>query len=103
MRNVIYAGLLVLGLAACGKADEALKELDAIKKTACECKDPACVEKAGIDGQISAWKSRHAQTKGSESQKGKADQMLKDIAGCVEKAQTPPTDAEDEKDQPAPK
>jgi len=96
MRNHwIIAAALVVGLAGCGKADEAIKELDAIKKTACECKDPACLAEKQVDKQVADWRHRHETTKGSQSQKDKCDAIQKEILACVEKAQAPADEPEE--------
>lgn len=79
------AAFLALG-AGCGKADEAIKELESIKKKACECKDAACAE--AVQKDFEAFLKKHENTKGSQSQAEKVGKIASEMSECLMKAAT---------------
>jgi hypothetical protein len=87
-KKTMIGGALVasLALAGCGKADEALKELEALKKDACACKDADCANK--VQEKFETWAKKHADTKGSQSQADKAGKIAEEISECMMKAMT---------------
>lgn len=74
--------LLVLAIAGCGKADDALKALEGVKAEACGCKptDAACQQAALT--KIADWHAKHDETPGAKSQSAKATAHLEEIVGC---------------------
>ena len=87
-KKMIVGGLLAasLALVGCGKADEALKELEALKKDSCACKDADCANKA--ETKFEEWTKKHADTKGSQAQADKAAKLAGEIQECIVKAMT---------------
>jgi|RhiMetdeSRZDD1v2_1073273.scaffolds.fasta_scaffold1611526_2 hypothetical protein len=75
-----------LSLAGCGKADEAVKELEGLKKRACECKDADCATKVQED--FTKFIEKHKDTKGSQSQADKVTKLATEMSECVAKAMT---------------
>jgi hypothetical protein len=84
MKRVVVA--LLVTFAGCGKADEAIKEMEAIKTDACACTDAACIADKKITDRIDAWKVDHKGTKGSTSQRDRAKTLLDEAAACAKKA-----------------
>lgn len=87
MKKLIIGGWLAAGLmfAGCGKADEALKDLDQMKTDACACKTADCATK--IEAKFEDWSKKNADTKGTSSQAEKAGKLISDISDCLMKAQ----------------
>jgi hypothetical protein len=96
-KKMIVGGALAGSLlfAGCGKADEALKELEALKKDACACKDADCANK--VQTKFEEWAKKHSDTKGSQSQADKAGKIAEEISECMVKAMTGDAPAEEEK------
>ena len=88
LKTIITGGALaaLLSLGACGKADEAVTELEALKKRACECKDADCATKVQED--FTKFIEKHKDTKGSQSQADKVTKLATDMSECVAKAMT---------------
>jgi hypothetical protein len=87
MKNLLIGGALAsaLMLGGCGKADEALKELESLKKEACACKDAECAAK--VQDKFGKFMEKHKETKGSESQAEKAGKIAEGMMECLVKAQ----------------
>jgi hypothetical protein len=86
MMGGALAGFLALGgLAACGKADEAIKDLEALKKRACECKTTECTDKVMND--FLELGKKHKETKGSDSQVEKFKKVFEQMQECIAKVQ----------------
>ena len=90
LKKMITGGALAAfltfgGLAGCGKADAALKDLEALKKKACECKDAKCAE--AVEKDFEKFMEKHKDTKGSESQVEKAGKLAGEMMSCLAKAQ----------------
>jgi hypothetical protein len=81
--GALAAFLTLGGLAACGKADEAIKDLEALKKRACECKDTACTDKVMND--FMELGKKHKDTKGSDSQVEKFKKVFEAMQECIAK------------------
>jgi hypothetical protein len=89
MKNLIIGGALAAFLslgAGCGKADEAIKDLEALKKRACECKDTECATKVQED--FDKFLEKHKDTKGSQSQAEKVGKLAGEMSECLAKAMT---------------
>lgn len=88
MKKLMFGGALAafLALGGCGKADEAVKELEAIKKKACECKDAECANKVQED--FNKFLEKHKDTKGSQSQAEKVGKIASEMSECLMKAAT---------------
>lgn len=86
MKNLFIGGALAaaLFLGGCGKADEAVKELEAIKTKACACKDTECATKVSED--MSKWAAKHKDTKGSSDQAAKIGKISEAMSECLMKA-----------------
>jgi hypothetical protein len=82
----LCAALLFAAVAGCGEADEAVKEMEAIKTDACTCTEAACIGEKKITERIDEWKVRHKGTKGSQSQRDRAKTLLDEAAACAKKA-----------------
>jgi hypothetical protein len=82
----VCAALLMAAAVGCGKADEAIKAMEAIKADACGCNDAACIAEKKITDRIDAWKVDHKGTKGSTSQRDRAKTLLDEAAACAKKA-----------------
>lgn len=78
------AAALVFGAAGCGKADEAIKDLEALKKEACECKDADCATK--VQEKFDKFLEKHKDTKGSTSQAEKVGKLAGEMSECLAKA-----------------
>ena len=88
MKNILRSGAvlaMVLGLSACGgKADDALKELSALKNEMCACKDKACAEK--VTEKMMKMGEKHKDTKATESQMKAAAGITEELTKCMSKA-----------------
>jgi hypothetical protein len=86
LKNLICGGAFatLLLAAGCGKADEALKEVESLKKRACACADIACAMEVQQD--LLKWADKHKETKGTQSQQDKANRLFAEISTCIEKA-----------------
>ena len=95
-KKIIIGGALAGSLlfAGCGKADEALKELEALKKDACACKDVDCASK--VSTKFDEWAKKHAETKGTQSQADKSQKLISEIGECMSNAMSPDDGAAEE-------
>lgn len=90
MNKLIFGGALtaLLALGGCGKADEALSDMESIKSRACACekdKDPAaCTNKVQED--LGKLFEKHKETKGSQSQVDKMTKLAQETMECLQKA-----------------
>ncbi len=103
MKNLFIGGALTAAmfLGGCGKADEAVKELEALKTKACACKDAECASKVQED--FGKWAEKHKSTKGSSDQAAKIGKISEGMMECMTKAMGAGGGAEpaDDKDEPA--
>ncbi len=88
LKRLITGGALTavlsLGLlAGCGKADEAIKEMETLKKRACECKTTECTDQVMND--IMKMSEKHKETKGSDSQVEKFNKLVQQTQDCIAK------------------
>jgi hypothetical protein len=88
LKKIITGGAFaaLLSLSGCGKADEAIKDLESLKKRACECKDTACATKVQED--FDKFLEKHKDTKGSQSQAEKVGKLAGEMSECLAKAMT---------------
>lgn len=79
--------VLVFGV-GCGKADEAIEELEALKARGCACEqdaDPmACADRVQQD--FSTFMDRHADTKGTDRQVEQVAKLATELSECLTRA-----------------
>jgi len=80
---VTRLALALVLLTGCTEADEALRALDQVKRTACKCAAGDATCDALAASRLAAWQQDYGKVDGSAAQAAKAQADLKAIDKCL--------------------